>query len=208
MTTCSPDEAKLAMLTKCQFQLTIDVADVEQTPVIGCSSLQKQSRSLETVEDVEMDDKSPDFLISSRSLSRSPPRFLFLIVLWLGSFLQKVLDIIIPPPQRVLQKSLAFVDSHIIFTANKLGVADALGDGSASVEELAREMGDFPSFPLCASTFPVLFWQSATSVLLHDLAPQSFMRGLRLRPACLGREILIDFCPGIALQCIAAESEM
>ena len=83
----------------------------------------------------------PDLNSVFRSLSRNPPKVFFIIVAWLVCFLQRVLDVLLPPPQRVLQKSLAFVDSHIILLAVKLGIADALGDKSASVDDLAEELG-------------------------------------------------------------------
>ena len=62
-------------------------------------------------------------------------------MLWLGSFLQKLLDIVIPPPQRVLQKALAFLDSQIIFMSLKLGIAEALAQGPRQLDDLAIELG-------------------------------------------------------------------
>lgn len=80
--------------------------------------------------------------LASRKLSRSPPKLLFVIFIWIANLLQKILDTLLPPPQRVLQKSLAFIDSHIILVSVKLGIADALGSRKASVDELAAELGD------------------------------------------------------------------
>ena len=100
-----------------------------------------------------MNDQSPDSLISSRRLSRSPPKLLFVIFIWIASFLHKVLDVLLPPPQRVLQKSLAFVDSYIILLATKLSIADTLGDRTVSVQELAVELGSLP--PVLPNPLPL-----------------------------------------------------
>lgn len=62
-------------------------------------------------------------------------------LLWFGTFLQWLLDVVIPPPQRVLQKSLGFLDSRIVQMILSLNVPDAIGNGALRVDDLAQMIG-------------------------------------------------------------------
>lgn len=61
------------------------------------------------------------------------------------NFLEKVLDVVLPAPQRALQKAMAFIDSQVIFLCCKLNIADLIGSDTVLVEAIAKELGELSS---------------------------------------------------------------
>lgn len=69
------------------------------------------------------------------------PWLVYKFGLWLVSFLEWLLDRILPAPQAVLRKATSSVNSYVIWACCKLNLSEVIGGESMEVGVLAERVG-------------------------------------------------------------------
>jgi len=72
---------------------------------------------------------------------RIPPPFVLRAVIGLRRALLDVADLLVPPEVALLERATGMVAAIGLHVAARLGIADAIGDGARTAEELARDVG-------------------------------------------------------------------
>lgn len=78
--------------------------------------------------------------VFSMGKQKTTSTFLTRLLLWLSDLLHRLADALTPPPQLLMDKTMDFIDSAVIYECAKLGVTEAVGSGWIAIEDLARKL--------------------------------------------------------------------